>query len=94
MRTEMVHLTNAFVRYCKSAHRLGWDTAGWTLTTGSRAQGNPYKVGKRAECGASLPGVGDGDIGRTRGEAYDTLVTAANTLDDVARFQGLPFERS
>ena len=85
MRTEMIHLTNAFVRYCKSARRLGWDTAEWTLTTGSRPQGQPYKVGVRGNCGASLPGVQDGDIGRTRGEAYDTLVIAANTLDDVAK---------
>jgi hypothetical protein len=94
MRTEMVHLTNAFTRYCKSAERLGWDVTGWTLTTGSRPQGIPYSVSVKGHAGASLPGVRDGDIGRTRGEAYDTLVTVANTLDDVAHFQDLSFERS
>jgi len=85
MRTEMVHLTNAFVRYCASARKLGYDTTDWGLTVGSKTQGNPYKVGVKGECGKSLPGMGDGDIGRTRGEAYDRLVTAANVLDDVCK---------
>lgn len=89
MATQMIHLTNAFVRYCTAAKRLGWDTEGWGLTTGSKPQGQPYKVGVRGECGMGLPGMGHGDIGRTRGEAYDTLVTAANVLDDVAKKLGL-----
>jgi hypothetical protein len=93
MRTEMVHLTNVFVRYCTSARRLGWETADWGLTPGSVSQGQPYKVGVKGECGTGLPGLGDGDIGRTRTQAYDTLVTAANVLDDVAKFQGISFER-
>jgi hypothetical protein len=84
-RIERIHLDNAFVRYVKACEKLGYNTAGWMLSHGSRPQGIPYQVGVRSNAAVTLPGTrNSGDVGRTRGEAYDTLTTLANGFEDVA----------
>lgn len=90
-RVNLENLRNAFVYYCAMAERLGFTTTNWHLSIGSRPQGIRYKVGVKGHAAAQkLPAAGDdGSIGRTRGEAYDTLQTAAQTMEAVAQQMGL-----
>jgi len=84
-RQQRIHLDNAFVRYVKACEKLGYDTTDWMLSHGSRPQGIAYQVGVRGDAALTLPGTrNNGKVGRTRGEAYDTLTTLANGFEDVA----------
>jgi hypothetical protein len=88
-RINLVNLQNAFMYYCAAASKLGFTTTDWHLSVGSRTQGNPYMVYVQDRA-VTLPAtIGNGTIGRTRREAYDTLQTSARTMEAVARQMGL-----
>lgn len=89
-RINRNNLANAFVRYCTAAKRLGYDTTDWRLSIGSKTQGIWYQAGITRDAAVRLPGtVGNGKVGETAREAYETLQTISQTLDDVARQMGL-----
>lgn len=76
----------AFERYTDNAARVGFNTDGWTLRTGSGTIGAAYRAHKSE--GGRVPGADwGGYIGSTAKEAYTRLQALADAFWDVAEMR-------
>lgn len=81
-RITLPLVRSAFSRYVDECAKHGYDIEGWMFEEGSASDGRSFRVyGKDY---SSAPGAsGDGYIGWSRREAYDTLSRMANLMFDL-----------
>ena len=81
-RTTLADVNAALGHYSRALDSFGIARPGLELQTGSKANGRAYRL--YIEGGKAAPGTQNGFLGWTKTEAFDTLLTMARTIEDVA----------
>ncbi len=86
-RITTEELNGVLGRYTRAVESLGMlpPSGGFQFQWGSKVNGQAYRLYTNGGSGA--PGTANGYLGMTRREAWDTLHTIAETLEDVFYFQ-------
>lgn len=85
-RITVKDVDGMFMRASAGARRVGIDTAGWSLSRGSKTNGISWKLDGDT---IALGGWGHNYLGMTAGEAYDHLWALALAFDAVAQHSTL-----
>ena len=78
---SMEDVNGAFESFCTVAQSMGIKTDNWVIQEGSATYGRAYRMYRKGDKGGlySILG-GDGYLGMTKPEVYQTLQTMLNTL--------------
>lgn len=79
----MSRISKQQVRGALNRYLRAWASLGYNLELQYQEGGSGCNYTIRLRSGSNAPGTSDGYLGRTSGEAWDTLCTIARTIEDM-----------